>query len=562
MTALEQPRPITGGQALVECLRREGVKHVFNVPGESYLGALDAFYDAKDIRLITNRQEGGACFMAEAYAKATRGVGVCFVTRGPGATNASIGVHCADQDSTPLVLFVGQVPRANRGREAFQEVDYERFFGSMAKWVVEIGSAGQVAEVVPRAFHMARSGRPGPVVVSLPEDMLVEMTEPVFRAPYPRTVPHPDPAQIAELARRIVAAQKPVLLVGGGVQYSRARAELVRCAEQFALPVITSWRRMDAFPNSHPNYAGNLGGAKSSAQDLVRSADLVVAVGDRLSEMTTMDYRLFPAGQPLAQVDIDARVIGRNFSPALAVVSDARLALQALLEHAPKSSDSARKNWIAAEHKKYLDNSSPLDRPSRHASADRVVKDLVALLPKDAIYTVDAGNFSAWIHRFIRYDAEDSFFGPTVGSMGYGIPSAIGAKLAHPNRVVIGTCGDGGFMMTLQELATAVQHQINVIQLVFNNGTYGTIRMHQERDYPGRTVGTDLKNPDFAALARAFGAEGLTVNKSEEFAPALKQALACGKPAVIDIHTDTEQISVGATLSDLRAGKGTKRRAG
>ncbi len=561
MTALERTQSITGGQALVECLRREGVKHVFSVPGESYLGALDAFYDAKDIRLITNRQEGGACFMAEAYAKATRGVGVCFVTRGPGATNASIGVHCADQDSTPLVLFVGQVPRANRGREAFQEVDYERFFGSMAKWVVEIGSAHQVSEVVPRAFHMARSGRPGPVVVSLPEDILVEETVAAFRAPYPRTVPYPDPGQIAELARRITAAQKPVLLVGGGVQYSRARAELVRCAEQFALPVVTSWRRMDAFPNSHPNYAGNLSSAKTSAQDLVRSADLVVAVGDRLSEMTTMDYRLFPPGQALAQVDIDARVIGRNFSPALAVVSDARLALQALLEHAPKATDAARKPWIAAEHKKYMDSSAPLDRPSKHASADRVLKDLVDLLPKDAIFTVDAGNFSAWIHRFVRYDAEDSFFGPTVGSMGYGIPSAIGAKLAHPGRVVIGTCGDGGFMMTLQELATAVQHGINVIQLVFNNGTYGTIRMHQERDYPGRTVGTDLKNPDFAALARSFGAAGFTVKTSEEFAPALKEALTCGKPAVIDIHTDPEQISIGATISDLRAGKGHKRRA-
>ncbi|HEX7928617.1 MAG TPA: thiamine pyrophosphate-dependent enzyme [bacterium] len=552
---------VTGGQALVECLRREGVKHVFSVPGESYLGALDAFYDASDITLITNRQEGGACFMAESYAKATREVGVCFVTRGPGATNASIGVHCADQDSTPLVLFVGQVPRANRGREAFQEVDYERFFGSMAKWVVEIGNAGQIAETVPRAFHMARSGRPGPVVVSLPEDILVEMTDAKFRDPYPRTAPNPDPKAIQTLAERITSAKKPVMIVGGGVQFSRARQPLVRVSEQFALPVVTSWRRMDAFPNTHPNYAGNLSSAKSSAQDLVKEADLVVVVGDRLSEMTTMDYHLFPAGQPLAQVDIDARVIGRNFSPQLAVVSDARKALEALLEHAPKATDSARRGWIDTEHKKFMQTSTPLERPSKKTSADRVMKDINALVPKDTIFTVDAGNFSAWIHRFVRYDAEDSFFGPTVGSMGYGIPSAIGAKLAHPNRVVIGTCGDGGFMMTLQELATAVQYNIQVIQLVFNNGTYGTIRMHQERDYPGRTIGTDMVNPDFAALARSFGAEGLTVKTSDEFAPALKQALACGKPAVIDILTDMEQISIAATISDLRAGKGTKRRA-
>jgi len=441
-------------------------------------------------------------------------------------------------------------------------VGYERFFGSMAKWVVEIGSAAQVAEMVPRAFHMARSGRPGPVVVSLPEDILVELTEPVFRDPYPRTAPNPDPQAIQALAQRIQGAKKPVLIVGGGVQFSRARAPLVRVAEQFALPVLTSWRRMDAFPNSHPNYAGNLSSAKSSAQDLVREADLVVVVGDRLSEMTTMDYHLFPAGQPLAQVDIDARVIGRNFAPALAVVSDARLALEALLEHAPKQTDPMRKGWIDGEHQKFMQTSTPPDRPSKLTSQDRVMRDLNAIVPKDTIYTVDAGNFSAWIHRFVRYDAEDSFFGPTVGSMGYGIPSAIGAKLAHPNRVVIGTCGDGGFMMTLQELATAVHHKINVIQLVFNNGTYGTIRMHQERDYPGRTIGTDMRNPDFAALARSFGAEGFTVKSNEEFAPALKKALACGKPAVIDILTDMEQISIASTISDLRAGKGTKRRAG
>jgi acetolactate synthase-1/2/3 large subunit len=569
MEPLRQPQEpagtanlMTGGQALVECLRREGVKHVFGVPGESYLGALDAFYDAPEIRLITNRQEGGACFMAEAYAKATRDVGVCFVTRGPGATNASIGVHCADQDSTPLVLFVGQVPRANRGREAFQEVDYERFFGSLAKWVVEVNSAAQIPEVVPRAFHLARSGRPGPVVVSLPEDVLVEAAQVRFGEPYPRTVAHPDPQAIQELAQRITAVRKPVLIVGGGVQYARARAPLVRVAEQFALPVVTSWRRMDAFPNSHPHYAGNLNSGRSSAQDLVREADLVVAVGDRLSEMTTMDYRLFPPGQPLAQVDIDPRVIGRNFAPALAVVSDARLALEALLEHSPKQTDPARVPWIEAWHRKFLETSTPLDRPSTLASADRVMRDLNEIAPKDAIYTVDAGNFSAWVHRFIRYDAEDSFFGPTVGSMGYGIPAAIAAKLAHPQRVVIGTCGDGGFMMTLQELATAVQYGINVIQLVFNNGSYGTIRMHQERDYPGRTVGTELRNPDFAALARAFGAEGFTVRANGEFAPAFKQALACGKPTVIDIHTDLEQIAISATISELRAGKGTKRRAG
>jgi acetolactate synthase-1/2/3 large subunit len=562
MTAMEQPRRRTGGQVLVDCIRREGVRHVFNVPGESYLGALDAFFDVPEIRLITNRQEGGACFMAEGYAKASRSVGVCFVTRGPGATNASIGVHCADQDSTPLVLFVGQVPRANRGREAFQEVDYGRFFGGMAKWVIEVDSPAKLAEVVPRAFHIARGGRPGPVVVALPEDILVEQIEPRPSQPYPRTLPHPDPRQIAELAARLGKARKPVIIAGSGVQYARAREALVRLAEQFTLPVLTSFRRMDAFPNSHPNYGGNLAIGKTAAQDLVREADLVLAIGDRLSEVTTNDYSLFPPGQPLAQIDIDPAAIGRNFAPVLSVVADAKLAIEALLEHAPKTADAARKDWIAAYHHSYLESATPPERPSRLTSADRVMKDLGEILPKDAILTVDAGNFSGWVHRFYRYDAEDSFLGPTVGSMGYGLPSAIGAKLAHPGRVVVGTCGDGGFMMTMQELATAVQHEINVIQLVFNNGSYGTIRMHQERDYPGRNVATDLKNPDFAAVARAFGAEGYTVRRSEEFAPALRAALACGKPAVLDIHTDPEQISIGATLSDLRAGKGAQRRVG
>jgi acetolactate synthase-1/2/3 large subunit len=542
----------TGGQILVEALRREGVRHVFGVPGESYLGALDAFYDAPEMRLIVNRQEGGACYMAEAYAKATRAPGVCFVTRGPGATNAAIGVHCADQDSTPLVLFVGQVPRANRGREAFQEIDYVRFFGGMARWVVEVDSAAKLAEVVPRAFHVARGGRPGPVVVALPEDILVESATVPTRDPYPRALPHPDPAQIAELARRVNAAQRPVLIVGGGVQYARARAPLVRFAERFQVPVLTTFRRMDAFPNSHPHYAGNLAIGTQGSQELVAASDLVLVVGDRLSEITTNGYRLPGPEQPLLQVDIDPLAIGRNFAPALALVSDAALALEAALEHAPRRAAPARAAWVREQHARYERESTPPVRPSRLASADQVLRDLSAQLPLDSILTTDAGNFSGWVHRFYRYDAEDSFLGPTVGSMGYGMPAAIAAKLAHPHRVVVGTCGDGGFMMTVQELATAVQHGVNIIQLVFNNGGYGTIRMHQERDYPGRGIATELRNPDFAALARACGAEGLTVTRDEDFAPALRAALACGKPAVIDIHTDPEQISVGATLTDLR----------
>jgi len=552
---------LTGGQVVVEGLRREGVKHVFCVPGESYLGALDALYDARDIRLIVNRQEGGACYMAEGYAKATRSVGVCFVTRGPGATNASIGIHCASQDSTPLVLFVGQVPRPNRGREALQEVDYERFFGGMAKWVVEPQSAARLAEAVPRAFHVARSGRPGPVIVALPEDMLLERTDARLRNPYPRSQPHPDPAQIFELARRIAAAEKPVLIVGSGVQDTASRQALIRCAERHGLPVTTSFRRMDAFPNSHPNYAGNLATGMTCGQDTVRGADLVVVIGDRLSEITTNDYRIPAPGQPLVHVDIEPEVIGQNFATELGIVSDAGLALAALLEHAPETLGAGRAAWIKERHARYLEFSTPPDRPAARVSMDRVARDLSRLLPKDAILTVDAGNFSGWIHRFHRFDVEHSFLGPTVGSMGYGLPSAIGAKLAYPDRTVIATCGDGGALMTMQELATAVQHDIPVIQLVFNNGSFGTIRMHQERQFPGRTVATDLANPDFAALGRAMGAAGYTVRTSDEFAPALQAALTGGKPAVLDVLTDLEQISVSATLAELRAGKGASRRA-
>jgi len=559
MSGNSKPRRMTGGQALVECIAREGVRHVFNVPGESYLGALDAFYDHPEIQLITNRQEGGACYMAEAYGKATRSPGVCFVTRGPGATNASIGVHCAAQDSTPLVLFVGQVPRVNRGREAFQEIDYGRFFGSIAKWVVEVDRAAKIPEVVVRAFHMARSGRPGPVVVSLPEDMLVEEAEMHFPPPIPATRPHPDPAAIAALCERINGAAKPVVLAGGGVQYAHGRDALVAFAERFQLPVLTSWRRNDAFPNSHPHYCGNLAIGKSPGQELARAADLLVVVGDRLSEITTGDYKIPLPGQPIAQIDIDPAVIGRNFAPELAIVSDARLALQAALQQ-PARPARGRREWIATGRANHEASVALRPRDAEHVAQETVIEELRAQLPADAILTVDAGNFSAWIQRFYPYDAEDSLLGPTVGSMGYGLPAAIGAKVAHPERVVVGTCGDGGFMMTVQELATAVQYGVNIIQLVFNNSTLGTIRMHQEREYPERVVGTDLVNPDFAALARSYGAVGLRVERSGDFRAALQEALRADKPVVMDIITDKENISVAATLAEIRSGKLTSKR--
>lgn len=551
---------MTGGQAVVECLRREGVRHVFNVPGESFLDLLDKLYDAPEIQLITNRQEGGACYMAEAYAKATRSVGVCIVTRGPGATNASIGVHCAAQDSTPLVLLVGQVPRVNRGREAFQEIDYGRFFGSIAKWVVEADSAAKLPEIVTRAFHTARSGRPGPVVVSLPEDVLTERAEMRFPEPVPLAAPHPDPVLIAGMAARIDKAERPVLLLGGGIQYARAREAAVRFAERFQLPVLTSWRRNDAFPNNHPHYAGSLALGASPAYELAREADLVVVVGDRLSEITTGDYTFPLPGQRMIQVDIEPSVIGRQHVPEMAIVSDARLALEAALEVPREGAGSGapeRGEWIRAAHAAYEAFVKPASRPAETVSMEAVMETLEATLPEDAIFTVDAGNASAWVQRFRVYRTEDSLLGPTVGSMGYGLPAAIAAKLAHPGRVVVGTCGDGAFLMTGQELATAVQYEIGIVMLVFNNGMYGTIRAHQERFHPGRTIGTDLVNPDFAALARAYGAEGIRVETTADFKPALERALKVtrdeGRPAVLDVLTDKENISVAGTLSELRA---------
>ncbi|MDH4247341.1 MAG: thiamine pyrophosphate-binding protein [Deltaproteobacteria bacterium] len=566
MSNSDNPRAMTGGQALVECLRREGVRHIFNVPGESYLGALDAFHEAPEIRIITNRQEGGACYMAEAYAKATRTVGVCFVTRGPGATNASIGVHCAQQDSTPLVLFIGQVPRYNRGREAFQEVDFGRFFGSMAKWVVEIDQPAKVPEMVTRAFHTARSGRPGPVVVALPEDMLVEVAPMRFPEPVRLTPPLPDPARIREIIQALNAAKRPVVLVGAGVQYSGARESLVRFAERFRVPVLTSWRRNDAFPNSHPHYAGNLAIGSSPSQTVVREADLLFVLGDRLSEITTDDYTLPLPGTDLIQVDICPEVIGRHFSTRIGMVADARRTLEAALEQNAPQANPAREQYLKQAHQTYLDYSTPKERPTELVAYERVLIELNAMVPKDTVFTTDAGNFSGYFQRYHRYDESETLFGPTVGSMGYGLPAAIAAKLAHPERLVIGTSGDGGFLMNGQELATAVQYQVNILHLVFNNGSYGTIRMHQERNYPGRdAIATDLHNPDFAAYARAFGAEGFTVRTNAELRPALEAALAAvnaGRPALVEFQTDPEHISMGATLTSIRNSHAAKANAG
>lgn len=541
-----------GGHAVAQCLRNEGVRHVFCVPGESHIAILDGLYDMPEIELITNRQEGGACFMAEGYAKSTRRPGICLVTRGPGATNASIGIHSAKYDSAPLLLLVGQVARSARGREAGQEIDYHQFFGSMAKWVVEITDATHVPRVMTRAFHLARSGRPGPIVVSLPRDMLEEDKNIEMIKPYPLARPGPDPALIEEMVARINAVQKPVAIVGSGTQYAGAWQELIAFSEKFQIPVLTSYKRQDAFPNNHPNYLGNLSSASKRTRTLVlEEAELLVVIGCRLNQQTTGAFSLPRPGQPFLQIDTDEQNIGQNSRPELAIISDARDALTLALQQPGPVPSERRASWITEHHASQKRHASPPERPTALVSMERVMAALKANLPAGAITATDAGSFGQWPQRYLEFDQPNSYVSPTLGCMGTGIPYAVAAKLAHPGRTVVAHVGDGGFMMTGQELATANQYGANIIVIVYNNGGYNSIRMHQEAQYPGRRYGTDLANPDFAALGSAYGALGLKVCRNEEFLPAFKRAMAAARSALIEVETDTEYATPTAKLSEL-----------
>jgi len=541
-----------GGHAVAQCLRNEGIRHVFCVPGESHIAVLDGLCGMPEIKLITNRQEGCSCFMAEGYAKSTRTTGVCLVTRGPGATNASIAIHSAKYDSVPLVLLVGQVSRAARGREAGQEIDYTHFFGSIAKWVVEINEPKHVPRVMTRAFYLARTGRPGPVVVSLPRDMLEENADISMIDPYPPARPNPDPKLIEEMIGRINAAKKPVLLAGSGTQYSGARPELIDFSEKFHIPVLTSYKRQDAFPNSHPNYIGNLTNANKHARTLVsKEADLVVVIGSRLNQQTTGVFSLPRPGQPFIQIDADEQNIGQNSRPDVGIVSDAKSALIVALKHQGPRPNESRAAWIAKHHAAQKRYSTPSERPTRRASMERVMADLKATLPSDAITTTDAGSFGQWPQRYLEFEHPDSYISPTLGCMGSGVPYAVAAKLAHPGRLVVAHVGDGGFLMTGQEMATAKQYGANVITIVYDNDGYNSIRMHQEAQYPGRQYGTDLVNPDFAALGSAYGALGLKVSRDEEFLPAFKKAMTADRSALIEVMTDFEYVTPSATLSEL-----------
>lgn len=545
----------SGGQVLVDALRIHGVDRVFGVPGESYLAALDAFHDAEDaMEFVICRQEGGAAYMAEAYGKLTGKPGICFVTRGPGATNASVGVHTAFQDSTPMILFIGQVARDQVEREAFQEIDYRRMFGQMAKWVVEIEDAARIPELIGQAFHRAVNGRPGPVVVALPEDMLTDRVAVADAPAYKRVEMYAGGVQLDELTTLLAKARRPMIVAGGGGWTRQAVAGLRAFSEAFTLPVAASFRCQDLFDNTHENYAGDLGlAAGPKLIQHIKDCDLLISIGARLGEMTTGAYTLIDIPVPkqtLVHIHPGAEELGRVYHATLPInASVAGFLSQAAtlkLATAPAWAD-----WTTAAHADYLANIEHPQVPGPVQMGD-VMAWLRGHLPADAILTTGAGNYSAWAHRFYQYRTFRTQLGPTNGSMGYGVPAAIAAKITAPERMVVAFAGDGCFLMNGQELATAMQYDARVVFLVVNNGMYGTIRMHQERSYPGRVSGTRLTNPDFAALARSYGLHGETVEKTQEFADAFRRSEASGKPALIEIRIDPEALTPKMSLTQIR----------
>ncbi|WP_428688706.1 thiamine pyrophosphate-binding protein [Roseibium sp.] len=545
----------TGGELLVEALERHGAERVFCVPGESYLAVLDALYDAS-IAVTVCRQEGGAAMMADAYGKLTGKPGICMVTRGPGATNASAGVHVAAQDSTPMILFVGQIERGMREREAFQEIDYRQMFGGIAKWVAEIDHADRVPEFISRAWHVATSGRPGPVVLALPEDMLVEMADAPQPPAWTQVETHPGLTQMADLQKRLWAAERPIAILGGSRWSEDAVAAFTRFAERFELPVACSFRRQMLFDNLHPNYAGDVGiGINPKLLARIKASDLVLLVGGRLSEMPSQSYSLLDIPSPsqqLVHVHADAEELGRVYRPELAINASPTAFCKAA-EGLQPPTEIKGAGRAASAHEDYLAWSGARPEIPGSLQMAGVMEWLEANLAENAICTNGAGNYATWLHRFHRFRRFATQAAPTSGSMGYGLPAAVAAKVTFPDRQVVCFAGDGCLQMTMQEFGTACQEGANIIVLAIDNGMYGTIRMHQERNYPGRPSATKLVNPDFAALARSYGAFGETVETTEEFGPAFERAAASGLPAILHLKLDPEAITPAASLSQIRA---------
>jgi acetolactate synthase-1/2/3 large subunit len=548
------PGPRTGGQILVDQLVAQGVERVTCVPGESYLAVLDALHDAS-IDVITCRAEGGAAFMAEADGKLTGRPGICFVTRGPGATNASCGVHVAMQDSTPMILFVGQVGRDMREREAFQELDYRAVFGTMCKWATEIDDPRRVPELVSRAFRVAMQGRPGPVVVALPEDMLTELATVADAPRVEPAVAAPAAADMQALAGLLEGARSPLVILGGSGWDEAAVDAVAEFAGRWSLPVCTSFRRTDRFRWDHPCYVGDLGiGPAPKLAAMARDADLLLLIGGRMSEMPSGSYSLLDIPVPrqkLVHVHPGAEELGRVYAPTLAIQAAPRSFAPALAGLSPKAPPA----WAAETapaHAAFLEVSgTPRTLPGDFQYGE-VVRWLNERLPDTTVLCNGAGNFAGWMHRHWRFSRLGTQLAPTSGSMGYGVPAAVMAARQNPRATAVAIAGDGDFLMTGQEFATAVQHDIPVMVIVIDNGMYGTIRMHQEREYPGRISATRLVNPDFAAMATAFGGHGETVRRTEDFAPAFERALASGKPAILHCFLDPRARSVGR---DMPAGQ-------
>ncbi len=562
------PSPKIAGHLLVECLVAQGVTHAFGVPGESYLAVLDGFHAHADkINFVICRQEGGAAYMADAHGRLTGRPGVCFVTRGPGATNASIGVHTAFQDSTPMVLFIGDVASETRDREAFQEVDFCSFFGpstkGMAKRVERIDDARRIPEYVARAFATAMNGRPGPVVLVLPEDMLASVVTAHANGTMPLALPavHPahawsDPGSLRTLREMLLAAQRPMVIAGGGGWTVQAAQALQRFAENWKLPVGNAFRFQDTFDNHHPLYAGDVGiGPNPKLAQRIKDADLILAIGPRLGEMTTGGYTLLEVPRPkqkLVHIHASAEELGRVYQADLAINASMAAAARSL-EVLSAPPDVPWTAWVEGCHQDYLSNLVPQALPGDIDMA-AVVATLQRHLPEDAVLTNGAGNFASWLHRFYRYHGlakgHKTQLAPANGSMGYGVPAGVAAAIAT-GRVSFTIAGDGDFLMNGQELATAVQHGAKTIVLLLNNGMYGTIRMHQERDYPQHVAGTRLQNPDFAALARAYGYAGVRITHTAEFEPELLAALARPEGTLIEVMLDPEVITTRGTLSAI-----------
>ncbi len=543
-----------GGQILIDQLQTEDCQLVFCVPGESFLAALDGLYGSSRIQTIVCRHEGGAAMMAEAYGKLTGRPGICFVTRGPGAANAMSGVHIARQDSTPMILFIGLPKREHRDREAFQEIDVRALFGSMAKWAATIDDIKRIPEYVSRAYHVALSGRPGPVVLGLPEDMLQQRARVISAKPVEVSIAHPGDKELGLLEDTLRKASRPLMIIGGPGWTANVSDRVTNFAERFDLPVAAAFRYQDCFDNRHKNYVGDVGiGINPALAKRIKTADLIISMGPRLGEITTSGYTLLNVPTPeqlLVHIHPGAEELGSVYQANIPIQA-ALPAFAERLNQLDPPNPIPWESWRKAARIDYEANIEP-EETLGTLKLEQVIRLLSEMLPEDTIVTNGAGNYTAWLHRYFQYKHYKTQLAPTAGSMGYGLPAAIAAKLRYPDRRIVTFAGDGCFMMTAQELATAIHYGLPIIIIVVNNQMFGTIRMHQELNYPGRVLGTSLTNPDFATFAKSFGAHGETIEHTKDFRPAFKRAVESGQPAVLELRTDPEALTPRHNLNALR----------